>query len=70
MKSQEFYLELSRQLHNQFTEEQESILKAASLMCDSIEHDGLIHVFGSGHSQMFALEMFYQIGRASWRERV
>ena len=62
MKSQEFYLELSRQLHNQFTEEQESILKAASLMCDSIEHDGLIHVFGSGHSQMFALEMFYRSG--------
>lgn len=62
MKSHEFYLELSKQLHEQFTQEQDSISKSASLMCDAIEHEGLIHVFGSGHSQMFALEMFYRSG--------
>lgn len=57
-----FYLELTRQLEEQFTSEKENIKKAADLMSETIKNNGLIHAFGSGHSQMFALELFYRSG--------
>ena len=62
MKSQEYYHEITRQLARQFEEEQASIQTAAEMMSDTIAKGGLIHVFGSGHSQMFALELFYRSG--------
>ncbi len=40
----------------------ECIEKCASVMADSIINDGMIHVTGCGHSQMFALEMFFRAG--------
>ncbi len=46
----------------QFEQEQASMEQAAKLMSDCIVKDGLIHVFGSGHSQMFAMELFYRSG--------
>lgn len=42
--------------------ESENILKAAHLMKDTLINDGLIYVFGSGHSQIFSIEMFYRAG--------
>ncbi len=57
-----FYQELSRQLSLQFEQEADSMQHAAKLMNDCIAADGLIHVFGSGHSQMFAMELFYRSG--------
>ncbi len=62
MKSIEYYHELKRQLQLQFDQERDSIAQAAKLMSECIAHDGLIHVFGSGHSQMFAMELFYRSG--------
>jgi uncharacterized phosphosugar-binding protein len=35
----------------------ENINKAAQLCADAIAHDGVIHVFGSGHSVGFGMEM-------------
>lgn len=46
----------------QFEQEQTSMKQAAKLMSNCIVKDGLIHVFGSGHSQMFAMELFYRSG--------
>ncbi|ENM5723222.1 sugar isomerase domain-containing protein [Vibrio mimicus] len=40
----------------------ESIEKCANVMADTIINDGMIHVTGCGHSQMFALEMFFRAG--------
>ena len=40
----------------------DSIKQAASLIADAIENDGLLHVFGCGHSQMYAEEVFYRAG--------
>ncbi len=34
----------------------ESIPAAASIVADTIERDGIVHIFGSGHSQLLAIE--------------
>lgn len=62
MKYLEYYEVIKKQLEDTFKNEGEQIVKAASLMADSIIEDGLVHVFGCGHSQMFAQEMFYRAG--------
>jgi len=43
-------------------EERDNIEKAASIIADSITENGLVYVFGTGHSMMMALEMFYRAG--------
>ena len=42
--------------------QEEKIEKAAELVCDTIQNDGLIYVFGCGHSHMLAEETFYRAG--------
>ncbi|MFA0194858.1 sugar isomerase domain-containing protein [Vibrio artabrorum] len=42
--------------------QQDAISKGAQLMADTIENNGLIHVTGCGHSQMFAHEMWFRAG--------
>ena len=39
-----------------------NIEEAARLISDSIKKGGLLHVFGCGHSQMYAMEVFYRAG--------
>ena len=43
-------------------EEMNNIDKGAEILSSSIERDGYIYVFGTGHSMMMALEMFYRAG--------
>lgn len=42
--------------------QREQILAAAKLAADTICHDGIIYVFGSGHSHLLAEEVFYRAG--------
>lgn len=44
------------------TEQQEAMLRAADEVARSIKADGLIFLFGSGHSHILAEEMFYRAG--------
>jgi uncharacterized phosphosugar-binding protein len=62
MIQNEFYRIVLDQLERQFREESEGIEKAAKLCANSITKDRVIHVFGCGHSQMFAMEVFYRAG--------
>lgn len=62
MKHQEFYSIIAEQLERQFKEENETINQAAISCADSICKERVIHVFGSGHSQIFAMEVFYRAG--------
>lgn len=62
MKQQEYYEILKGQLNRQVTEEKENIEKVAQICAESIMKKRLIHVFGCGHSQMFAMEVFYRAG--------
>lgn len=43
-------------------EEAEGIERAATLAADSIRRDGVLHLFGAGHSQLVALEGFLRAG--------
>ena len=57
------YFSKIHELLNQVEEkEHENILKAAQLIEKSIREDGVLHVFGCGHSQMYAMELFYRAG--------
>ena len=44
------------------TEEKASIAEGARMLARSIENGGLIHVFGTGHSHIFAEEAFFRAG--------
>jgi uncharacterized phosphosugar-binding protein len=62
MMIQNYFEEVFRQLEITLKHELMSMNHAAEVLADVIEKDGLIHVFGSGHCQMFAMEMFYRSG--------
>lgn len=62
MKYLEFYDVILAQSKEMFETQGDQIMKAAEAMTNTIKKDGIIHVFGSGHSQMFAQEMFYRSG--------
>ncbi|MHA1616130.1 MAG: sugar isomerase domain-containing protein [Candidatus Njordarchaeales archaeon] len=42
--------------------EKENILKAAELVKEALKNDKLVHVYGTGHSQVLAIEVFYRAG--------
>lgn len=57
------YLEKVSELLEQVKEPQEEQIKeAAELLEKAIKNGGVIHVFGCGHSQMYAMELFYRAG--------
>ena len=43
-------------------EEKENMERAADLITDAMLHDGFLYVFGTGHSMILALEVFYRAG--------
>ena len=62
MKYIEFFNTIQSQLKQQFDEEAKQIEQAAVYCADSVQKGRVIHVFGCGHSQMFAMEVFYRAG--------
>jgi len=56
------YLENIEELLKKDKTHSESIEIASSTVANSLKNDGLIHVFGTGHSHMLAEEMFYRAG--------
>ncbi|MDQ0155517.1 SIS domain-containing protein [Robertmurraya andreesenii] len=43
-------------------DEKDSIQKAAQMISSCIQEDGIVHVFGCGHSHLLAEELFYRAG--------
>lgn len=62
MKAQTRYLEQLENLLQKLKNNDDSIEAAAAVVAHSLENDGLVHVFGTGHSHMLAEEMFYRAG--------
>ena len=62
MKYLEYYGVIKDQLEAQFEQEGLNIEKAAEYCAASVSAGRVIHVFGCGHSQMFAMEVFYRAG--------
>ena len=58
----EYFNVIEEQLKKQLEEEHFEIERAAEYCAESILNERLIHVFGCGHSQMFAMEVFYRAG--------
>lgn len=61
-KAYEQYFERLRSLIDEVEAQGPQIEAAAKLMATSIANDGMVHVFGSGHSHMMAEEVFYRAG--------
>lgn len=57
-----YYAEVLKQLDRQVNEEGANIEKAAEYCAQSVRSGRVVHVFGCGHSQMFAMEVFYRAG--------
>ena len=49
-------------LNQVFTQETAKIEEAGALLAQTLEQDGLLYVFGNGHSHMLAEELFYRAG--------
>jgi uncharacterized phosphosugar-binding protein len=49
-------------LNRVVNEERANIEKASDLMVQALLNDKFIYVFGTGHSMMMAMEMFYRAG--------
>ncbi|WP_125706149.1 SIS domain-containing protein [Lacticaseibacillus daqingensis] len=62
MKNNEFYEIVSEQMARQNTNTAKSVDEAAHYCAESVSKGRVIHVFGTGHSQMFAMEVFYRAG--------
>lgn len=53
---------LTSTLDQIFTREAEKIEEAGAELARTLEQDGLLYVFGCGHSHMLAEELFYRAG--------
>lgn len=62
MKHIEFYEQVQKQMESQVEANSQTILDAAEACAKSIADKRVIHVFGTGHSQMFPMEVFYRAG--------
>lgn len=58
----EFLEAINKILEEVVKEEDEHLNQAASLMFEALVKDGLVYVFATGHSHMFAEELFYRSG--------
>lgn len=63
MTASERWLDAARDVLEQVARTQIGVIeKASTIFADTISADGLVHVFGSGHSRMNTEEMFPRIG--------
>lgn len=62
MKHLEFYEIVSEQMKTLVEKNDGLICQTGDYCAESVKNDGVIHVFGTGHSQMFAMEIFYRAG--------
>ena len=61
-KAQEYFHTVSGLLEKAASTQMETIGKAASMIADTMQQDGWLYIFGTGHSHMLAEEIFYRAG--------
>lgn len=57
-----FFEEVQKQIKETINSEGQAIKKAAAVLVEAIEMEGIIHTFGSGHSALVAQEIFCRAG--------
>ena len=62
MYYQDYYKQVSTVLDAVFANESETIEKAGAMLAETLKNDGMLYVFGCGHSHMLAEELFYRAG--------
>lgn len=62
MFAKEYYQSVTDILNLVYEQEGEKIAAAGKRIADTVVSDGLVHVFGCGHSHMLSEEMFYRAG--------
>lgn len=58
----EFQIQVTKLLESIEEKETLNIKKAARALLDCFQQNGVVHIFATGHSHMFAEEMFYRAG--------
>lgn len=62
MYYQQYFETVSQTLDTIFHQETAKIDKAGEILAETLKKDGLLYVFGCGHSHMLAEELFYRAG--------
>lgn len=62
MMAMNYIEEIEKNIQRVKDTQMDSIQEAARLIKDAVKSDRLLHVFGCGHSQMYAEEVFYRAG--------
>jgi len=57
-----FFSEIAALMDEVKRSQSDQLFQASQMMADTIKRDGLIHLFGTGHSHMLAEELFYRAG--------
>ncbi len=57
-----FFKEAYKTIDKLENTQMDNIINAGKLLSDCIKNNGVIHVFGTGHSKAFAMEMVYRAG--------
>ncbi|WP_017726080.1 SIS domain-containing protein [Halalkalibacterium ligniniphilum] len=58
----DYFKEITNTLERVKEQEEENLHEAAKMIADCIENDGVVHLFGCGHSHLLAEEVFYRAG--------
>lgn len=62
MFASQYYDFVKQMLDIVYASESEKIKKAGCCIADTVEANGLVHIFGCGHSHMIMEELFYRAG--------
>lgn len=58
----EFSIKINEIINNITEQEQSNITECAKILFNAMNNDSVVHVFATGHSHMFAEELFYRAG--------
>ena len=62
MLYQDYFANIQELLKQTLETQGPNIEKVSDAIAKCIQNDGVVHMFGCGHSQMFGMEMFYRAG--------
>ena len=62
MYYQQYYQTVSQTMEAIFSQETPKIEQAGAMLAETLKKEGLLYVFGCGHSHMLAEELFYRAG--------
>lgn len=62
MISDKYFSDIIKLLSDVHNTQQEKLQKASRIVADTIKNDGIIYIFGCGHSHLLSLDCFYRAG--------